>query len=160
MQIKIPSYDKFFKLKVIGAFLFTDLKYKLKNFKDFKKIKVVDEPWDMCKVYEDYFLTANYFQSSISLYDRNYKVIRVIDSISGLDFQSLSITTNSYDRIYISDFNGHRIIMCDYEFELIRVVGEIGKNSYQFNGALFLNLFANLHYALIIVDPSAELKFI
>ena len=104
--------------------------------KRFKEIKTIDEPCDMAKIYDNYFITANYFQSSISLYDRNCRLIRIIDSIDDLSFKSLSVTTNEIDRIYISDFIGNRILMCDYEFDLISAIGELGNDFCQFFGKL------------------------
>jgi hypothetical protein len=103
---------------------------------NFKEMKIIDEPWDMAKIYDDYFLTANYFQASISIYDRNCRLVRIIDSIDDVSFQSLSITTNEINRIYISDFTGNRILMCDYEFDLISAIGEFGNNNCQFFGKL------------------------
>jgi hypothetical protein len=130
---------------MIGNFQSNDIKFKLKNI-DPTEIQILDEPWDLCVIQNNYLLTANYFQSSITLYDRNFQVIRVLDAIGSLTFKSLSITTNDVDRIYISDFMNNRIIMCSYEFEPISVVGEYGTNYRQFNGPSGICYYDNCVY--------------
>ena len=120
---------------MVGRFASSDVKFKLKRKSLLNEIEIFDEPWDLCPIYNDYLLTANYFQSSLSLYDKNFELIRVLDAIDNLSFKSLSIATNDQiNRLYISDFFNNRVIMTNYEFQLVSVFGEYGKNFRQFNG--------------------------
>lgn len=112
-----------------------DLSQKFK-LKDYKFIPIHNEPWDMCVLENDYILTANYFEANLTLFDRNFQIIRVIDAIDNFTFNSSSITINeSLKRIFISDFKNNRLISCNYEFKFIAATnGDYGKNFRQLDG--------------------------
>lgn len=90
-------------------------------------VKIIDSdvtPSDICILPNDNIVISSYtlmnYCNSFTVYDSNFKLIKVINNIGGKRFNSFSLTTNNIDRIYINDDLNYCIIMTDLEFKKIK----------------------------------------
>lgn len=140
-QIGDPILDDHLGLGSLG----NRLKSKL-----FKIIDLDIQPTDVCVLPNGFLLVCSFDSGSINVFDKSFNLRRVIERINGKQFKALSATTNSIDRIYISDCLSHTVMMTDLDFNYIK--------SSAFNPNLFRS-FHGIHYFnsnIYICDNSSK----
>ena len=93
-------------------------------------------PTDILIIY-DKILLACEADECLQIYDKDFNLIKRIDKIDGLlidSFSPKSIASNSNEKIiYICDGDRNRILMTDFDFNLIKFVGSYGIEDNQFS---------------------------
>ena len=157
------NYELQFKVNEerVAARLVGEIEYSFSNKSLFTKMNIINRlktgkstvvnidhrSTDSCLIYDqNYILTANYRDNSLTLYDKNLRLFQKIDDFSGFTINPFSITTNNLDRIYVSDRDNHRIFMFDYKFKMHGVVGTRGSTNYQFEYPRGITYAANSLY--------------
>lgn len=102
-----------------GQYEYETLRAKLIS-KQFKIIDVNIEAFDLCVLPNDQLLVVSYDDCSLSVFNKNFELQRVITKINNATFRPISVCTNMSDRLYISDIDNRRLIMTDLNFNLIK----------------------------------------
>jgi hypothetical protein len=97
----------------------------------YKLIYLNIEPYDLCILPNGNFLCADFRDHSISLFDKNLKLVKKIDKIDNEIFGPTSLTTNKEDKLYVCDYSNDRIFVTD--FELTHITKVIESNQYKSN---------------------------
>ena len=80
---------------------------------------------------------ANYANRSLTVHDKNFRVVKTIQKIKEEHFSPTAIQVNSkHNNIYICDSLNCRILMIDTNFHFIKSVGSKGTEVNQFNEPL------------------------
>lgn len=107
---------------------------KIKDQIKSRRYRIIDlnvKPTDACVLPNGNLLVVSYNNNSILIMNKNMEIIRVIDKINNQPVSAYYATTNGKDRIYLSDFNNHRIIMTDLNLNFIKYSsGCIGSLNY------------------------------
>ena len=83
----------------------------------------------------------------LRIYDENWKCIQDIDKINDEEIKPYGVALNIDDeKTYIADCRKHRILMIDFEFNLIKSVGSQGTEYNQFDEPFDLCLLNNNLY--------------
>lgn len=109
-------------LKCIGEINYTnnDRLFTRLRSKTYKTIYLNVSASDVCELPNGNLLVSSYNNSNITIYDKNFKLIRVVDRINGQSFNPLSAATNDIDKVYISHCQNNRIIMTDIDLNFIK----------------------------------------
>lgn len=90
------------------------------------EIEVIDsyKPLDMCRLPNEFIISANYDYNSISIYDKTLNYIKSIHDINGSPIKPAGLATNNVHRIYISDQHNNTVIMTDLEFNKLKCLND------------------------------------
>lgn len=109
--------------------------------------KTIDlNAFDICVTSTDNnFITTNFNDSNICLYDKNFKLIKQVNRLNNLSFKPYSVTSNiDENKVYICDHSNNRIFMIDSELNYKSVFGgKCGKQNEQFDCPLGIDYFKN-----------------
>ena len=109
-----------------------DIEYLLKN--GVKRIHDLGISPSGIELIDDQIVLANLFDKCLTIYDKEFKLIKRIDEINGEDFEPMGIASNSKDRIiYICDFSNLRITMTDFDFNFIKSVSSFAAENNEFS---------------------------
>ena len=98
----------------------------------------------------------------MTIYDENLKLVKRIDSISDEGFSPIGIALNlDEEKFFITDNDNHRILMTDFEFNLIKSIGSAGTDICQFDGPYDLclaisNLYVSDYYNKHVYSKGLE----
>lgn len=88
--------------------------------KCFKEIKIDDVyGTDVCVLPNDSIMITCYDNGVINVYDKNFKLLKKVNTVNHQYIKALSSTTNNVDKIFIADTHNNRIIMTDLDFNYI-----------------------------------------
>ena len=108
------------------------------------------KPYDLIALPNNQIMSLDYLEKSLTIYDQNLKLVKRIDRIGGGLFAPLAIFINLEEEIfYIADNQNNRILMTDFDFNLIKSIGSRGKENDQFNGLYDLCL---INQSLVVCD--------
>lgn len=123
-----------------------DEKYNLLNKSlnnsNYKLINVNTRISDIAVLSNDYLLTANYDQSNLTLFNKNFELIKTINKFSNqitnnmmrAKIYPLCLAVNNRKKeIYITDYSLHKIYIVDFEFNLLFTINANGVKG-TFNG--------------------------
>lgn len=94
--------------------------------------EITFSPYDVCVLPQNKILCADCDGKLLALYDKHFKLVKVIRKINRKAIQPTSIAINSEDQIYVSDVACHQIMLLDLDFNLISSVGSRGNNTDEF----------------------------
>jgi len=83
------------------------------------------------------------------LYDQNFNLVRENDKINGIRFRPLRLNC-SVKHLFIGDDQNDRILMTDFEFNIIESTGSNGNLDNQFNRPFGICLKMNYYTFMII----------
>lgn len=109
-----------------------DIRRKISRAK-FEIIDLKYKPNDLCILSDDQLLIANSETKSLYVYDGNFNLIKTINKIDNKPFTPLRLTTNNQNFIYITDNERHQVLMVDYLFNKIKIIGSKGNKFNQFS---------------------------
>ncbi len=81
-------------------------------------------PCSSCELINGNFLCCDNNNKRLVIFDKCFKLIKSIDRINHQPFATLGITTNNEDRIFISDYQNHKVYSTDMNFFLLKSFGE------------------------------------
>ncbi len=90
-----------------------------------KIVNLSAQSYDICTLSNGYLISANYGHKNLTIYDENFSLILTVDKIDRENVQSLFLATNNIDRVYINDYISHKIIVTDYDFNMIKSIGSL-----------------------------------
>ncbi len=109
-------------------------KYEIDNLLKCKKFNTINlniQPNELCPLSNGYLIATNQENNKyLTLYDENLSLVLTLDKINESSIQTLFITTNNIDRIYINDYITHSILMTDNELKLLKSIDSL--NNIQF----------------------------
>ena len=131
----VPSKDVIVADSV-GRLLKNDIENKstkqmLKVPKKIQTLKVDFEPFSLCSLSNGNLLSCN--NESLTIFDKNLKVIKTVTKIDKLSLFCFYATTNHKDKIYVSNSEENRVIVTDLELNMIKIIGTHGKSNDQFD---------------------------
>ena len=90
---------------------------------------------DFCVLPKNKLVLAHSADSCLTVYNENLNKLETIREIErNVKFSPKGIATNSKDRIYITDWKTHQIIITDLNFQFIKKFGSLGPNYNSFIG--------------------------
>lgn len=112
---------------------FKHLKDRLLNGK-YEIINLDFQPTELCSIKDNYLVTINNTNNSISIFDQDLSLTQIIYKIDNKKFNPTGIAYNyNENKIYLSDCSNHRIIMTDIKFNMLNTFGSYGSNYNQLN---------------------------
>ncbi len=110
----------------------------------FKSVNMNVKPFDLCALSNGHLVSVNHEPKCITVYDmdKNFELIKKIDKIGDLEISDFYLTTNNTDKIYLSDSKRHKIILVDFDFNILKEFGSQGTNCNEFDtpcGLCFYN---------------------
>ena len=97
---------------------------------DYKQINLVDRPLDMVVLpHKKVIIATNYIEKGFSFLDENFKLIKTVNKIEDEMVEPYGIALNNDVGIFVSDHFKHRIILTDFEMNLIQSFGSRGSSS-------------------------------
>jgi hypothetical protein len=106
------------------------------NFDNYKNIELDPSisPCDLCVLDNDNILLTNYKERNMVLFDKNFQKIKTINKLKSMDttinepnqneetIGSVCVDINdTHDFLYISDYNNHKVLKCDLDFNQVNV---------------------------------------
>jgi hypothetical protein len=120
IRFKLNSED--FDSRCVGALCFkTDIIEQIKS-KRFYETTVNYEPKSLCELPGNKLLVCsviNELKRCLSVYDENYKLVRIIKTINEKEIYPSFLSTDGKSRIFINEPKFKRITITDLEFNLI-----------------------------------------
>ncbi len=120
-----------------------------KNFK-FQNYEIIETKfrvYDLCLLPNGDLLTAAFDQMNLVVYDRNFKLLKIIDKINNQNFKPISIYLNPETKsIYICDFQNHKILLIDSDYNYVKSIGSQGNELFEFNSPSSLCFSNNFLY--------------
>jgi hypothetical protein len=103
---------------------------------------------NLCALPNGYLLTLNFLRRSLTLYNKDFEIVKEIHRDHSI-FQKICdvscATTNNLDRIYMTD-NNLVVIVTDFDFNLIKSIGNRDPNPKQFYNHRSVYFFDNSVY--------------
>ena len=132
--------------EIIGKFIFQNkgiVDVKETFFGNVEIVESIIGVWDILALDKNRVLCSNLNNKSLTLYDGNLNLVKKIDTINGENFEPRGLACNG-NHLYIVDKQNSRIIMTDFEFRKIKLIGSKGNefDNDKFNdpcGICFIN---------------------
>jgi hypothetical protein len=80
-------------------------------------------PCNSCELGLDFILCCDNNNKRLVVLDKTFKVIKTIDRMDGQPIATLGITTNSSNRVFISDYQSCKVYATDFSFRLVKTFG-------------------------------------
>lgn len=107
------------------------IKEILRKGKYVKSIDLNINPYSICSLPNATLLCCS--SSNINIFDKKLQLVKTVSNIDGQPISSLTATTNERDRIYLTDYRYHRVIMTDLDLNKIKTTGALGTGPNQYN---------------------------
>lgn len=110
----------FFKGSAINEFF----ERKIQDESIIEKMDLITvSPCDINGLPNGYLLSANYYQHNLTLYNKNFNLVKTVTQINKRSISCAYITNDNKSRIYISNYNQcHFIMMTDLELNHIKTL--------------------------------------
>lgn len=96
----------------------------------YEKIITDVETKDFCILPNGHLLIP--CNNNLSLYDKDYSLIKRLTSINGRFLSTCFVTTNGEDKVYFSNFEPNQIVMTDLDLNFLNSVGSSGTEPHMF----------------------------
>ena len=85
-------------------------------------------------IIDDQIIVAGSYYNFLAIYDKQFNLVKIIDTINGETFSPIAVASNLEDRIiFICEDLKDRILMIDFDFNFIKSVDWCGQENNQFN---------------------------
>ena len=79
-------------------------------------------------IIDDQIIVAGSYDNCLAIYDIQFNLVKIIDTINGETFAAIAVASNLEDKIiFICDDLKYRILMLDFDFNFIKSVGWYGQ---------------------------------
>ena len=73
------------------------------------------------------------------LFDSEFNIIKIIEEIEGHNFSCYGLATNNKNRIYLTNILNNKLIVTDYDFNIIKSFGNSNDNQFNRPRGLYFN---------------------
>lgn len=102
------------------------------NIYDSISLKSNEQPCDLC-TFNSHLVLANYKNLNLTIYDKNYELVSLINKINGQIFQPINLkSSDKLELLFISDNLKHRILVLDKNYNFVNSIGSHGTLNNQF----------------------------
>ena len=106
------------------------------------------KPVEIIVLPNNFIISSNYEEKNLTLYDENFNLIKTVETLNKnyiLNPYGISVDMEE-KRLFISEKEKNKILMTDFEFNEIKVIGTCGAGNQQFNNPCGIHFKTNHLY--------------